>query len=825
MARYCIKFETMKVVLSLGAKPKMSEIVSCLSVFTWDQTHQTQLSALSQAEEYRDIRLKAGEKPLYKEINKANGIKYPIKVDLALHAHKRSLLIQAELGGVEFPADEQYNKHRRQFSQDRAIVFSHVNRLIRCIVDCQLYLQDSVGARHALELARSLSARVWDNSPLQMKQLPQVGLAAIRKLAMGGVNSIEALEITEPHRIETLLSKNPPFGQKLLASLRDFPKLRLSMRVMGTEIEQKQSVKINIKAECGFLNDKPPTIFHRRLIYVCLLVERSDGLLIDFRRISGKKLVNGQDISMSAPLTQHDQHLTSYIMCDEIAGTLRFAELKHNLPASVFPQPFSDHRKLGKVPANDHEDEGRAAGKQRLNGIFPNQQASAAPRDEEFSDSDFNDQEFIALANVNSRIDQTCANTGPAPTQPKATPLGALQGVNNETAWNPTQLDNGKWACNHKCKDKSACKHLCCREGVDKAPKPPKCSAAATEPPTDLQKAAKMSPDKRQGLMQSKLTKQKSTADLPSQDIHMVDGGRGREIDDAKVGPRNYTKLRRLHEKINKAPSARILSQAKPVLQLSKAAQPHLSFSFQKNDALGTVSVSSEYEDDWMDNLPSTSDLLPRPPVTATQAENFYSISSEKSFEDDVSDIEAALVGMDDSTAIANDLVNAQNTALPDDDDDLETHGNRGEREEDAYQHHLQAETAPKPKAKRLFLSTDSPERPDDPTDKRKADMESDLGNSGLSSGQITKKRRTANRDVPVDSFGDTRSQGVNPDSSQTLDPPTSKAEQIFQPLQDSNAHPPLPEWTKEIDPGFLAHFVREYGHLVEWWPEDTQEP
>ncbi|EKG13360.1 hypothetical protein MPH_09642 [Macrophomina phaseolina MS6] len=34
----------------------------------------------------------------------------------------------------------------------------------------------------------------------------------------------------------------------------------------------------------------------------------------------------------------------------------------------------------------------------------------------------------------------------------------------------PKRLENGKWACNHKCKDKQACKHLCCKEGMDKAP-------------------------------------------------------------------------------------------------------------------------------------------------------------------------------------------------------------------------------------------------------------------------------------------------------------------------------------------------------------------
>lgn len=44
-------------------------------------------------------------------------------------------------------------------------------------------------------------------------------------------------------------------------------------------------MKIKLKIECGFLNEKTPTYFSRRQIFICLLVERSDGLLLDFRRM------------------------------------------------------------------------------------------------------------------------------------------------------------------------------------------------------------------------------------------------------------------------------------------------------------------------------------------------------------------------------------------------------------------------------------------------------------------------------------------------------------------------------------------------------------
>lgn len=705
------------------------------------------------------------------------------------------------------------------------MVFSHVNRLIRCIVDCQLHRQDAIGARHALELARSFSARVWDNSPLQMKQLPQIGLAAIRKLAMGGVNSIEALETTEPHRIETLMSRHPPFGQKLIGGLRDFPKLRVSMKLMGKEVRQKQSVKINIKAECGFLNDRPPTMFHRRLIYVCLLVERSDGMLIDFRRISAKKLVNGQDILMSALLTQHEQWVTSYVMCDEIAGTMRFAELKHGLPASAFPVLQPERQKPGNTDESKHEDQERSSTNQRLKGGQPFQQTLADPRDDEFADSDFDEEGFMALADANEALNRENANTRPASTKSKARSLELLQGGGKQDVWNPTQLENGKWACNHKCKDKSACKHLCCREGVDKAPKPAKSSIAAGEPSRDLPKMAKASVTKAVTTTQPRSVKTKIDHGPLSQDINTVEPNRGQDLQEyATDSPRDFKKLHRLHEKISKIPSVRIMLKPKASFPFSKGAQSQFSFLSQKQDHLEAANISSEYEDDWMDDLPSTSDLLGKPTEHEVPPDKPCQTNSDEPSDEGDSDLEAALIGLDDSTAVAESAKDNQASTVPDDGDGWESYNIGEEREKNPANLHSSAGPARSSRSERLFLPTDSPEKPESLIDKRKVDVDSDIESERSSRPRLAKKRRImVQTESPVETCADRETCEASPNSSQTLDPSTSKADSNANPVEDGDEQPLLPEWTKDIDPEFLAYFVREYGHLVEWWPEDTQ--
>lgn len=118
------------------------------------------------------------------------------------------------------------------------------------MIDCLIAREDSVSILNALELARSFGAKVWDSSPLQMKQIEQIGVVAVRKLAAAGITSIEALENVEPHRIEMALSKNPPFGTKLLARLKDFPKLRVAVKMVG-KVCIPFKTKWNVFANCG----------------------------------------------------------------------------------------------------------------------------------------------------------------------------------------------------------------------------------------------------------------------------------------------------------------------------------------------------------------------------------------------------------------------------------------------------------------------------------------------------------------------------------------------------------------------------------------------
>lgn len=140
------------------------------------------------------------------------------------------------LGAADIAWEGDIARHRVQYSMEAGVVFKHATRLVRCVIDCQISLGDSISINNALMLERSLTARVWDDSPLQMKQIDGIGVVGVRKLTNIGVRSIEELDCTDAHQIEIALGRNPPYGLTLLEKLKSFPKLRVLLHIVTTSV-------------------------------------------------------------------------------------------------------------------------------------------------------------------------------------------------------------------------------------------------------------------------------------------------------------------------------------------------------------------------------------------------------------------------------------------------------------------------------------------------------------------------------------------------------------------------------------------------------------
>ncbi|KAI4620216.1 hypothetical protein J4E80_004742 [Alternaria sp. BMP 0032] len=654
MARYYVHFETMKVFMELGLRSTPSEI----------------LSAIAQAVEYSTIRFRQGEKAFYKLLNKSASIRWAIPVNLDLPSQKVSLIVQSVLGSADISWEGEAGKHRSQYTTETQIIFKNIGSLIRCIIDCQIALGDSISIHSALMLERSLGARIWDDSPLQMKQIGSIGNVAVRKLVNAGLKSMEDLEGCEPYRIEALVGRNPPFGLDVLEKVRSFPKLRVSLNAQpSTAIKTHDGVKIQIKADIGFINEQPPQRFNNKLIYVCLLVDTSDGRKVHFARISGPKLGSGQSLTFPALLTNPDQSINCYVM----SGSMRAAAVKPQVAASMFPNP----KRLEAERPTSHQSN---MSKRRTDTARPIRKASATSDDYGDGDVDddalvnasFRDLDFDHIENYADPIDsitrkntaknKVTKNKDDGKSKRLARPIDTTAEQDDAE---PVQLANGKWACNHPCKDRSACKHQCCKTGMDK---PSKKKAVAKRVPSceDRPEPTQKPPLPKGKEKQTKLqlTASKRKASAPIDELDLTQQEKKQRADYGTNGPRDYRGLHQLHKTIQgkELPSSlHSVMYKKPAYCYSQGGEH--SLDFMGGSAPERHPTSSDYGDFRFDepsvdfghpqHQPAQQDLIgdTQEPEDYMDYEPAAPAASHESdaFDDDDSVLREAFIGLADS--------------------------------------------------------------------------------------------------------------------------------------------------------------------------------
>jgi ATP-dependent DNA helicase HFM1/MER3 len=413
--------------------------------------------------------MKPNERPSLRELNKSPFMKFQIKENVSTTAHKISLIIQVQLGGIDLPATKEFNIIRRQFMMEKNIIFERVQRLIRCIVDCAAFNCDAVSMRHALDLARSLSAEYWENSNLQLRQIQGVGPVAARKLVTSNINSVELLANQDTSTIERIVGKNPPFGRKLLETVSGFPRLKLAAGLVGKPIiKAGQNPKINVRVVLGFSNVEIP-IWHGSRPSLTFMAETTNVVrpqLVHFWRGNISKLDKGFELKFHVSLENPDVELKCTLACDEIVGTLRFCSLDPGVPSSAFPAPKLQRTKLDKAFATKD---------------IEMKDADADVDVDEFGSDAIDEEELIAAVKKAEAPEDEIDNSDEFP---DIDDLCAQKQSDQKKGPDPVpqsvQMENGKWSCQHRCrgdallKSGKQCKHVCCREGLDKRPAPPR---------------------------------------------------------------------------------------------------------------------------------------------------------------------------------------------------------------------------------------------------------------------------------------------------------------------------------------------------------------
>ncbi|AJS01574.1 CDN_1a_G0017750.mRNA.1.CDS.1 [Saccharomyces cerevisiae] len=436
MTRHYISFESMKQFIN--AKKFLSL--------------QGILNLLATSEEFSVMRVRHNEKKLFKEINLSPLLKYPFLTEkkqsqiIDKVSQKVSLLIQYELGGLEFPSYEGASKLHQTLVQDKFLVFRHCFRLLKCMVDTFIEKNDGTSLKNTLFLLRSLNGHCWENTPMVLRQLKTIGLVSVRRLIRHGITNLEEMGHLSDTHIEYYLNLKIGNGIKIKNDISLLPCLNIRTKLENCKIENEElwlTFKVEISATFK------SSIWHGQHLSLDIETEKSSGELIDFRRLQLNKLQSPRGFRISAKISPKLEKIEFSIHCQEIAGLGKTIVYSTDHLASQFsaktPHIRKDLNSLEKCLFYESSSDGEVGKTSRV--------SHKDGLEESLSSDD------SILDYLNERKKSSKAVESAAVIHPEAHSSSHFS--------NGRQVrSNGNYECFHSCKDKTQCRHLCCKEGI-----------------------------------------------------------------------------------------------------------------------------------------------------------------------------------------------------------------------------------------------------------------------------------------------------------------------------------------------------------------------
>ncbi|KAF9527017.1 hypothetical protein CPB83DRAFT_908025 [Crepidotus variabilis] len=411
MSKYYIRRATMELLLALPAHASLKEIK-------------------------QSVRQKSS-KILYNKLRKDTEIRFELKkVDKT--CDKIFLLVQAVLGGISFNNPD-YKSSDSQPNMEAFTVFKHISRIAKAALDVAVVRKDGAQVKHGLELFRCLSAKAWEDRAIVLRQIEHLGEKSIKVLAEHGVTTFAQLKKQNPLRIETLLNRRSPFGLEVISSVNELPEYMLQIQELELHSNQGRTpVEVKLGVECTLLErdtSKSKSKKSRTRSYdrTAVLTLTSDMDFVDFRRVPSKALAGGKSFEVSIELNKPSQSVVIIISSENIAGVAIQQTYKPKISPSEYPVPQTRPLTSTEMDIAGLEDD-PDFWNMTLESDSPKQKSSQVPPKSE-----------------NLTQEQSDSKTGRDFSEPK---LRA----------------DGKYECNHSCKDKTACRHLCCREGCSEPP-------------------------------------------------------------------------------------------------------------------------------------------------------------------------------------------------------------------------------------------------------------------------------------------------------------------------------------------------------------------
>ncbi|KAL5647406.1 hypothetical protein ACJX0J_041761, partial [Zea mays] len=223
MAKFYLKFDTMKLIVKASGYCSLEDLlhVICHSAeITWIQLRRTDKKILNDINADKDGRL------LFHVLLK-NGKR---KKRVQTREEKIFLLANDCLTGDPLIRDV-------SLSQESNAICSNGCRIAKCMREYFIYKKNYKSAISSMILANSLQQKLWESSPLLLKQLPGIGIVTAKALKSAGIYSFEAFATADPRKIELGTGRSFPFGNRIKESMSSLPpKIDIHIEETGNKL-------------------------------------------------------------------------------------------------------------------------------------------------------------------------------------------------------------------------------------------------------------------------------------------------------------------------------------------------------------------------------------------------------------------------------------------------------------------------------------------------------------------------------------------------------------------------------------------------------------
>ncbi|KAG7843404.1 hypothetical protein KL942_000500 [Ogataea angusta] len=211
MLRYCLSLDTIKYLLTL----KHIEQDKCLDL-------------LSQAPEFENVEYRSLEKPLFRKMNQSQFIRHKFEGEVEDVWQKVHLVVQFELGCLDYPSHPSFKNLRFNFNFDKANILRQMSNIINAGISIFEEKADAISVKSMLYLGRCLSAKAWENTALELTQIEGVDKTCAKLFEASNIHSIKKAASLSKENFDQLGIKN---CARISNHLKLFPRIHLKAQI------------------------------------------------------------------------------------------------------------------------------------------------------------------------------------------------------------------------------------------------------------------------------------------------------------------------------------------------------------------------------------------------------------------------------------------------------------------------------------------------------------------------------------------------------------------------------------------------------------------